>query len=81
MKHPIRSFLLAAGLAIFALPLHAQFVAKSTLSLELAKKIAARAEAEAAKNKLTVVVAIVDDGGNICTKGTEPTAGLACARP
>ena len=65
MKHLLRSFLLAAGLAVFALPLRAQFVAKSTLSLELAKKIAAKAEAEAAKNKWTVVVAIVDDGGNL----------------
>ena len=65
MKHPLRSILLAAGLAIFSLPLHAQFVTKSTLSLELAKKIAVKAEAEAVKNKLTVVVVIVDDGGNL----------------
>ena len=65
MKHLLRPFFLAAGLAIFSLPVHAQLVTKSTLSLELAKKIAAKAEAEAVKNKWTVVVAIVDDGGNL----------------
>ncbi|MBI1398358.1 MAG: heme-binding protein [Betaproteobacteria bacterium] len=38
---------------------------KKTLSLEAAKKIATAAEAEAARNKWNVVVAIVDDGGQI----------------
>ena len=32
---------------------------------ELAKKIAAKAEAEATKNKWNVVIAILDDGGNL----------------
>ncbi|MSU23108.1 MAG: heme-binding protein [Opitutus sp.] len=66
MKLPLfRTLLVTACLAIFSLPLHAQLVTKTTLSLELAKKIAAKAEAEAAKNKWTMVIAIVDDGGNL----------------
>jgi glc operon protein GlcG len=44
---------------------HAQLGVKKTLTLEAAKKIAAVAEAEAIKNKWTMVVAIVDDGGNL----------------
>lgn len=42
-----------------------QFLDKKTVSLELAKKIAAACEAEAVKNKWTVVIAVVDDGGNL----------------
>jgi uncharacterized protein GlcG (DUF336 family) len=57
--------LVFALLAALALPLHAQLSAKSTLTLELAKKISAKAETEAAKNKWTMVIAIVDDGGNL----------------
>jgi glc operon protein GlcG len=58
---------LACGLllAALALPLRAQLPTKPTLSLELAKKISAAAEAEAAKNKWTVVIALVDEGGNL----------------
>ncbi|MEO6569327.1 MAG: heme-binding protein, partial [Opitutaceae bacterium] len=44
---------------------HPQLVAKRGVGLELAKKIAAKAEAEAVKNKWTVVIAVVDDGGNL----------------
>lgn len=44
---------------------NAQYIEKKTVSLELAKKIAAAAETEAAKNKWTVVVAIVDEGGSL----------------
>src|SRR6185436_14861829 len=36
-----------------------------TITLELAKKIAAKAQAEAVKNNWTVVITIVDDGGNL----------------
>jgi uncharacterized protein GlcG (DUF336 family) len=42
-----------------------QYLEKKTVSLELAKKIAATCEAEAVKNKWTVVIAVVDDGGNL----------------
>ncbi len=43
----------------------AQFVDKKTLSLATAKKIAAAAEAEAAKNKWTMAIAVLDDGGHL----------------
>jgi glc operon protein GlcG len=43
----------------------AQLADKKALTLEAAKKIAAAAEAEAAKNKWNVVIAIVDDGGHL----------------
>jgi len=45
--------------------LHAQTIEKKALSMELAKKIAARAEAESKKNNWTMVIAVVDDGGNL----------------
>jgi glc operon protein GlcG len=65
MKTFLRLLLAGFALAFAALPLRAQLVTKSTLSLELAKKVAAKAEETAAAKKWTVVVAIVDDGGNL----------------
>ncbi len=50
---------------MLALALPAQIATKKALTLEAAKKIAAAAQAEAVKNKWTVVIAIVDDGGNL----------------
>ncbi|MEY4730689.1 MAG: Protein GlcG [Pseudomonadota bacterium] len=38
---------------------------KPTLNLEVVKKIAAAAEAEAKKNNWNVVISIIDDGGNL----------------
>lgn len=52
------SFLTVAAMA-------AQLAAKKCLTLEVAKQMAAAAEAEARKNQWNVVVAIVDDGGNL----------------
>ncbi len=43
----------------------ADLATKKSLTLAAAKKIAASAEAEAAKNHWCVVIAIVDDGGNL----------------
>jgi glc operon protein GlcG len=43
----------------------AQLVTKKALTLEAAKKLASVAEAEALKNKWNMVVAVVDDGGNL----------------
>ena len=43
----------------------AQLMDKKGLTLEAAPKIAAAAEEEAVKNKWTVVIAIVDEGGNL----------------
>src|SRR5882757_731187 len=56
-NHSLRSLLLAAGLAVLGtITAHAQTVTKQSVSLELAKKIAAKAEAEAVKNKWTMVI-------------------------
>lgn len=43
----------------------ADLTTKKALTLAAAKKIAAAAEAEAAKNKWTMCIAIVDDGANL----------------
>ncbi len=52
-------------LAMISVPtaLRAQLPTKRVLSLSLAKKIAAAAEAEAIKRGATVVIAVVDEGG------------------
>ncbi|MGQ0663528.1 MAG: GlcG/HbpS family heme-binding protein [Pseudomonadota bacterium] len=55
----VAAALIAAGAA------SAQMLDKKALSIAEAKKIAAAAMAEAEKNNWTVVVAIVDDGGNL----------------
>lgn len=65
MKLHLRSLLAVALLAFAAFPLSAQVATKPTLTLEMAKKVAAKAAAEAAKNNWTVVIAIVDDGANL----------------
>jgi len=43
----------------------AQLADKKVLTLDGARKVAAAAEAEAKKNNWNVVIAIVDDGGNL----------------
>jgi glc operon protein GlcG len=43
----------------------AQVATKKAMTLELAKKLASAAEAEARKNNWTVFVVIVDDGANL----------------
>jgi glc operon protein GlcG len=50
---------------IFAATSHAQIVEKKALSLEAAKQIAAAAEADAKAKNAWVVIAVVDDGGNL----------------
>jgi len=60
-----RKILLAALLPVASSVLSAQIVNKPSVGLELAKKIAARAEAEAAKNQWTMFIVVVDDGGNL----------------
>jgi glc operon protein GlcG len=42
-----------------------QLTTKKALTLEAAKQIAAAAQAEAAKNKWTMVICVVDDGGHL----------------
>jgi uncharacterized protein GlcG (DUF336 family) len=51
-------------IALVAL-LPAQLATKKTLTLANAKQIAAAAEAEAVKNQWTVVIVVVDVGGNL----------------
>lgn len=55
-------FLLLSTLVAVA---QAQVIDKKALSLEAAKKIAAAAEAEAKAKNARVVIAVVDDGGNL----------------
>ena len=43
----------------------AQLATKKVLTLAVAKQIASAAEDEAAKNKYSMVITIVDDGGNL----------------
>jgi glc operon protein GlcG len=67
MKNPVlRAALVAAMMSIvWAGGAMAQMLDKKALSIVEAKKIAAAAMAEAEKNNWTVVVAIIDDGGNL----------------
>ncbi len=53
-------------MALMAAPLAAQELpTKKVVSLDLAKKMAAAAEAEANKRGSTVVICVVDDGGHV----------------
>lgn len=57
---------MVAGLFLFGLlRVDAQVASKKVVTLDLAKKIAAAAEAEAKKNNWNAVIAIVDDGANL----------------
>jgi uncharacterized protein GlcG (DUF336 family) len=60
MMRTLIALSLAAGTAFAA-----DLATKKALTLTAAKKIAAAAEAEAAKNKWNVVIAILDDGANL----------------
>lgn len=48
----------------------AQTIEKKALSLAAAKKVAAAAEAEAMKNKFTMSIAVIDDGGFVVYQET-----------
>jgi len=65
MNMRIRPVLVALISLAFATGASAQLVQKKALNLEIAKQIAAAAEKEAASAKLTMVIAILDDGGNL----------------
>jgi hypothetical protein len=71
MNKPRKSLMavLPALLLLLCLPAFGQLATKKATTLELAKKIAAAAEAEARKNNWTVVVSIVDDGANLVYLG------------
>ena len=53
------------AVALMAGSSSAQLAEKKTLTLTVAKQIAAAAEAEAIKNNFTMVIAVLDDGGNL----------------
>jgi uncharacterized protein GlcG (DUF336 family) len=69
---------LAVGIAFFGVAgtISAQFVEKKTVSLTLAKKMAAAAEAEATKNSWNMVITVLDDGGNMVYIGRMDGAQL-----
>jgi len=52
-------------LGAFAPNAHAELPVKQVLTLNVAKRIAAAAEAEATRRGSTVVIVVVDDGGHI----------------
>lgn len=56
---------IAVFLGAMAMGAGAQTSDKKVLNLDGARKVAAAAEAEAKKNNWNVVIAIVDDGGNL----------------
>lgn len=65
MMTALRSIVVALVLAAIAITARAELSDKKVLTLDAAKKIAAAAEAEAKLQKAKVVIAIVDDGGNL----------------
>ena len=68
MRRPTTPILALAVIAAAAtlVPQHAHAQAtKPVLTLEQVKRVVAAAEAEAARNDWNVVIAVVDDGGNL----------------
>lgn len=65
MINPIWTAGLVSMSLLFVAGAFAQLATKKALTLEIAKQIAAAAEKEAAGSKLTMVIAILDDGGNL----------------
>jgi glc operon protein GlcG len=63
MRIAIASGLLLGAIVLLPPAATAQFAEKKMLTLEIARKVVAAAEAEAARNRLAGVVAVVDDGG------------------
>ena len=61
----LRLSLVLFAVAFFSCNASAQFQEKKALTLTAAKKMAAAAEAEAVKNKWTMVIAVLDDGGHL----------------
>ena len=61
-----RATLVAAMLTLaFSMAQSAELASRKALTLEVAKQLAQAAEAEAAKNQWTMVIAVVDEGGNL----------------
>lgn len=81
MKVRFAGILAAAALAVTVIAgnASAQMLDKKALSIAEAKKIAAAAMEEANKNNWTVVVAILDDGGNLMYLERKDGTQLAAA--
>ena len=60
-----RISLIVCSLVLLSLPAAAQTADRKVITLDGAKAILAAAEAEAAKNKWTVAIAVVDESGNL----------------
>lgn len=58
-------FTISLAILTLCISAYAQLSVKQVLTLEAAKKITEAAEAEAMKRGATVVIAVVDDGGNL----------------
>jgi glc operon protein GlcG len=69
MRTRISAIALVLALLGLGVTARAQFVEKKTVSYALAKKMAAAAEAEATKNNWSMVITILDDGGNLVYLG------------
>jgi glc operon protein GlcG len=66
MRAWLRMISMALAVVTIGAGVHAdQLATKKTLTLAIAKQIAAASETEAAKNKWIQVIAILDDGGNL----------------
>lgn len=65
MKKSLPCLFALAAFALGTVPLSSQTTTKPAITLELAKKVAAKAHEEAARNNWSVVITIVDDGGNL----------------
>jgi glc operon protein GlcG len=63
MRIAIACLLLLGALALLPREVTAQFAEKKVLTLDIARKIVAAAESEAARVHIAGVVAVVDDGG------------------
>ena len=61
----LMSLLVFALFSLLSMNAAAQLADKKVLTLDGAKKVAAAAEAEAKKNNWNMVIAVVDDGGNL----------------
>jgi glc operon protein GlcG len=78
IRIPAMALAFALALTLFGAvgTVSAQFVEKRTVSYALAKKMAAAAEAEATKNSWSMVITVIDDGGNLVYLGRMDGAQL-----
>src|SRR6266481_4260673 len=65
MKQMSRIVAVAIAFCFLGTPIRADLPVKRVLTLDVAKKIGAAAEAEAKKRGATVVIVVVDDGGHL----------------